>query len=78
MKVDASDARVGGILIQRDPDTRQHHPYAYFSKKLSPAEQNYDVGDRELLAMKLALEEWRHWLEGARHPFQVFTDHWNL
>ncbi|KAI2657118.1 Transposon Tf2-8 polyprotein [Labeo rohita] len=30
---------------------------------LSPAEQNYDVGNRELLAIKLALEEWRHWLE---------------
>ncbi|KAK3560433.1 hypothetical protein QTP86_008441 [Hemibagrus guttatus] len=39
---------------------------------------NYDVGNRELLAIKAALEEWRHWLEGARHPFQVLTDHCNL
>ncbi len=54
------------------------HPCAYFSKKLSPAEQNYDIGDRELLAIKLALEEWRHWLEGAQHPFEVITDHKNL
>ncbi|KAK1792895.1 hypothetical protein P4O66_001627 [Electrophorus voltai] len=45
---------------------------------LSLSEQNYGVGDRELLAMKLALEEWRHWLEGARHPFTVITDHKNL
>ncbi|KAG5285846.1 hypothetical protein AALO_G00008160 [Alosa alosa] len=37
---------------------------------------NYDVGDRELLAIKLALDEWRHWLEGA-HPFVVWTDHKN-
>lgn len=36
---------------------------------LTPAEQNYDVGDKELLAIKLALEEWRHWLEGAAQPF---------
>ncbi len=28
--------------------------------------------------MKAALEEWRHWLEGARHPFTVLTDHRNL
>ncbi|KAI2661138.1 Transposon Tf2-6 polyprotein [Labeo rohita] len=28
--------------------------------------------------MKAAIEEWRHWLEGARHPFQVITDHKNL
>ncbi|KAK3570544.1 hypothetical protein QTP86_022080 [Hemibagrus guttatus] len=42
---------------------------------LGPAEVNYDIGNRELLAIKLALEEW---LEGARHPFVVLTDHKNL
>ncbi|KAI2667412.1 Transposon Tf2-9 polyprotein [Labeo rohita] len=41
-------------------------------------EQNYDVGNRELLAIKLAFEEWRHWLEGAQFPLQVITDHKNL
>ncbi|KAL0194521.1 hypothetical protein M9458_008093, partial [Cirrhinus mrigala] len=40
--------------------------------------QNYDVGNRELLAIKLALEEWRHWLEGSTHPFSIITDHKNL
>ncbi len=49
-----------------------------FSRKLSPAEQNYDIANRELLAIKFALEDWRHWLEGAVHPFQVITDHRNL
>ncbi len=39
---------------------------------------NYDIGNRELLAIKLALEEWRHWLEGAQHPFIILTDHKNL
>jgi len=34
--------------------------------------------NRELLAVKLALQEWRHWLEGAEHPFLVWTDHKNL
>uniref|UniRef100_A0A8C1BM78 Gypsy retrotransposon integrase-like protein 1 n=1 Tax=Cyprinus carpio carpio TaxID=630221 RepID=A0A8C1BM78_CYPCA len=45
---------------------------------LTPTERNYDIGNRELLAVKLALEEWRHWLEGARFPFIVWTDHKNL
>ncbi|KAK3549321.1 hypothetical protein QTP70_034549 [Hemibagrus guttatus] len=54
------------------------HPCAFFSRKLNPAEMNYDIGNRELLAIKLALEEWRHWLEGAKHPFTVLTDHKNL
>ncbi|CAJ0954229.1 unnamed protein product [Ranitomeya imitator] len=48
------------------------------SKKFSPAERNYDVGNRELLAMKLAFEEWRHWLEEAKHRVVVLTDHKNL
>ncbi|CAJ0960985.1 unnamed protein product [Ranitomeya imitator] len=46
--------------------------------KFSPAERNYDVGNRELLAMKWAFEEWRHWLEGAKHRVVVLTDHKNL
>lgn len=54
------------------------YPCAFFSRKLNAAEKNYDVGDRELLAMKAAFEEWRHWLEGATHQFTVLTDHKNL
>ena len=54
------------------------HPCAFFSRRLSPAEQNYDVGNRELLAIKLALEEWRHWLEGVKQYFIVWTNHRNL
>ncbi|KAK3537438.1 hypothetical protein QTP70_009972 [Hemibagrus guttatus] len=54
------------------------HSCAFLSHRLMPTERNYHVGDRELLAVKLALEEWRHWLKGAKHPFQVLTDHKNL
>ncbi len=78
VEVDAATLGVGAILSQWKGEPPVLHPCAYFSKKLSPAEQNYDVGNRELLAIKLALEEWRHWLEGAQHPFLVITDHKNL
>lgn len=54
------------------------HPCAFFSHRLTPSERNYDIGNKELLAVKLALEEWRHWLEGAGVPFLVWTDHKNL
>lgn len=40
-----------------------------------PPERNYDVGNRELLAMALVLQEWLNWLEGAPEPFTVWTDH---
>lgn len=77
VEVDASTTGVGAVLSQRVGVPPKLHPCAFFSKKLSPAEQNYDIGNRELLAIKLALEEWRHWLEGANHPFEVITDHRN-
>ncbi len=54
------------------------HPCAFFSHRLTLTERNYDIRNRELLAVKLALEEWRDWLEGAGSPFIVWTDHKNL
>lgn len=78
VEVDASNTGVGAILSQRHGSPAKLYPCAFFSRKLTAAERNYDVGNRELLAMKLALEEWRHWLEGASHPFVVLTDHKNL
>ncbi|KAK3536205.1 hypothetical protein QTP86_000182 [Hemibagrus guttatus] len=62
VEVDASTLGMGAVLSQRRGETPLLHPCAYFSKKLSPLEQNYDIGNREPLAIKLALEEWRHWL----------------
>uniref|UniRef100_A0A8C5N9Y2 Gypsy retrotransposon integrase-like protein 1 n=1 Tax=Gouania willdenowi TaxID=441366 RepID=A0A8C5N9Y2_GOUWI len=78
VEVDASDTGVGAVLSQRAVADNKLHPCAFFSRRLSPAERNYDIGNRELLAVKLALEEWRHWLEGAEQPFVVWTDHKNL
>ncbi len=78
VEVDASEVGVGAILSQRSSSDDKMHPCAYFSHRLSPTERNYDIGNRELLAVKLALEEWRHWLEGLGVPFIVWTDHKNL
>uniref|UniRef100_A0A4W5JZM3 Gypsy retrotransposon integrase-like protein 1 n=1 Tax=Hucho hucho TaxID=62062 RepID=A0A4W5JZM3_9TELE len=78
VEVDASEAGIGAVLSQRSGTPPKLRPCAFFSKKLSPAERNYDVGDRELLAVFKALKVWRHWLEGAKHPFLIWTDHRNL
>lgn len=75
-EVDASDSGVGAVLSQRKDS--KLHPCALFSHRLSPTECNYHVGDRDLLAIKLALEEWRHWLEEATQPFIVWTNQKNL
>lgn len=73
VEVDASDVGLGAVLSQRVTDDQKLHPCAFFSRRLSPAERNYDIGNRELLAVKMALEEWRHWLEGTKVPFLVWT-----
>ena len=78
VEVDASDTGIGAVLSQRSEEDQQIHPVAFLSRRFTPAERNYDVGNRELLAVHAALEEWRHWLEGAQHPVLIWTDHKNL
>ncbi|KAI2644670.1 Transposon Tf2-6 polyprotein [Labeo rohita] len=77
VEVDTSDVGVGAVLSQRGPDGKLH-PCSFFSRKFNSTQQRYGVGDRELLAIKWALEEWRHWLQGGGDPFTVWTDHQNL
>ena len=60
VEVDTSNVGVGAILSQRTAGDNKVHPCAFYSHRLSPAEQNYDIGNKELLVVKLALEEWRH------------------
>ena len=58
--VDASDVGVGAILSQRSAQDQKLLPCAFLSHLLNPTERNYDVGNRQLLVVKMALEEWRH------------------
>jgi len=51
---------------------------AFYSKSLSLVEQNYEIHDKEMLAIIRMLEEWRHFLKGAWHPVEIWTDHKNL
>jgi hypothetical protein len=77
IETDASDFVVAAILSQRDSEGVLH-PIAYFSKKMSVEECNYEIYDKELLAIIRAFEEWRPELEGSKYPITVITDHRNL
>lgn len=57
VEVDASNSWMGAILSQHRGEKSKLHPVAYFLHKLSQAKWNYDVSNRELLTVKLALEE---------------------
>ena len=77
LETDASDFALGAVLSQSGDDGLLH-PVAYHSRKFTAAEINYEIYDKELLAIVDSFEVWRHFLEGAQHPITVFTDHKNL
>jgi len=78
IEADSSDFASGAILSQQLPGKEKWHPVAFYSKSLSPVEWNYEIHDKEMLAIIRALEEWRHFLEGARYPVEIWMDHKNL
>lgn len=77
LETDASDYAIAAVLSQANSEGHWH-PIAFYSRKLIPAEVNYDTHDKELLAIVESIKHWRHYLEGAEHAFEVLTDHSNL
>ena len=77
IETDASDYVSAGVLSQHD-DNGVLRPVAFFSKKHSPAECNYEIYDTELLEIVRSFEEWRPHLIDAPQPIRVLMDHKNL
>jgi hypothetical protein len=77
VEADASKYASGAVLRQQDTNG-DWHPCAYLSKSFNETERNYDIADRELLAIIRALTDWRHYLIGSPHKVTVLTDHDNL
>lgn len=77
LETDASDNVVAAILSQLSPKDRLWHPVGYLSRSMTSAEQNYEIHDKELLAIIAALNEWRPELEGLQRNdrFTIFSDH---
>lgn len=80
LETDASDSTISGILSQfvQYPNKRLLHPIAYFSRNLTPAERNYGIGDKELLAIVASLVQYRPYVVNLLQPLLVITDHSNL
>jgi hypothetical protein len=77
LETDASSYVSAGVLSQYD-DQEVLHPVAFFSKKHTPAEENYDIYNQELGAIVKSLEHWRPECVGSSHPIIILTDHKNL
>jgi len=77
IETDVSEYVSAGVLSQRDNEGVLH-TVPYCSKKHTPTECNYDIYDKELMAIIKGLEEWRPECEAARYPLQLITDRQNL
>jgi transposase InsO family protein len=77
LEADASDFALGSVLSQTGDDGRLH-PVAFHSRKFEPAEINYEIHDKELLAIVDSFQQWRQFLEGSAEQVIVYNDHKNL
>ena len=76
MEVDALDYAIGGVLMERKDG--KWRPVAFLYKFLNEMERNYEIYDKEILAIIRGLESWRHLLEGAQFKFEIWADYKNL
>jgi hypothetical protein len=74
LETDASDGVVAGVLSQQQSDG-EYHPVAYLSKTMAPAELNYPIYDKEMLAIIRSLSHWRAELQGSDSQVKILTDH---
>jgi len=76
VETDTSDAALATILFTYKGN--KLHPIAFYSRSFQAAECNYNVHNKELLAIFEAFKRWHHYLEGTPLPVKVITDHRNL
>jgi len=77
IETDASDNAIGAICSQPD-EKGILHPVAYYLRKLKDPECNYDIHDKELLAIVDALRKWDTYCKTTRPKIMILTDHKNL
>jgi len=77
VEANASNYTTGGVLSIKCSDNLWRL-VAFISKSLSDIERNYEIHNKEILAIVRCLEAWRHFLEGTVVKFEIWTDHKNL
>src|SRR5467141_3972730 len=78
VETDASDYAIAAIISQVSPDDGDIHPIVFYSCSMQPAELNYEIYDKELLAIFEAFRQWHNYLEDSAHVVLMLSDHKNL
>ena len=77
IEADASDFTIGAVVSQVAPEDGKLHPIAFYSKTLNTAKQNYEIYNKEMLAIVESLEHYRHLFEGLEQQITIYLDHHN-
>jgi hypothetical protein len=77
VEIDALDFILRVCIVQRY-NNRVWHPVAYYNRKMTLLELNYNIYNKELLAIITVLKEWRAFLQGIIELFIIKTDYKNL
>ena len=76
METDTSGHAIEGVLSQEQNE--KWKPIAFLSRTMQPAERNYEIYDKEILAIVETLTKWRQYLLDTLETFKIWTDHENL
>ena len=76
VEMDASGHTIRGVLSQEQDG--KWKPIAFLSRTMQPVEINYEIYNKELLAIVEALIKWRQYLLDTSETFKIWIDHKNL
>jgi hypothetical protein len=77
IEMDSSHCAIGAVCSQPD-DANVLHPLGYHSQNLNSAELNYDIHDKEHLAIIEALRKWDTYCKRTPYTINILSDHKNL
>jgi len=75
LEVDASTHALDTLVSQLDPEGKMHPIHSW---KFTPAQLNYDIYNKEMLAIIDSLEHYRYLFEGLGQQIMIYSDHYNL
>jgi len=75
VETDTSGHAIGGVLSQEQEE--KWKLIAFLSRTMQPAERNYKIYNKKLLAIVEALMKWRQYLLDTMEPFEIWMDHKN-
>ena len=77
VETDTLDYIIGAVISQQD-DIKWLRPVTMHLRKITDAELNYEIYNKELLAIIDIFKEWKMYLEGSMYPMKILIDYKNL